>query len=119
MLIAYRKPDFVFENNAGSLKQLVHKGWRQINVITSCAGSTRGGHYHKYNTEGFYVIRGGFTLIVWNTDRKETYEMTAGDMFEIPAYVYHIFVYHEETILISMYSQGVELTKTEKDIWTK
>ena len=119
MLIKFLKPDFMFENESGSLKQLVHDGWKQVNVIASLPGSVRGGHYHKFNQEGFYIIKGSFTLRVWNAERAETYEIQTGDMFLIPPYVFHTFEYHEETVLVSMYSQGVELSKTEKDIWTE
>lgn len=119
MLISYLKPDFVFENDAGSLKQLVHDGWKQINVITSRAGSTRGGHYHKYNREGFYVVKGRFLLTVWDKETREKYEMKERDMFLIPPNVFHTFDYQEETLLVSMYSNGVELSDTEKDIWTE
>ena len=119
MLIEYLKPDFVFENEVGSLKQLVHDGWKQVNVITSHAGSVRGGHYHKYNDEGFYVIDGRFTLTLWRDDIRETYEMKCGDMFLVPPFVFHTFEYTKDTTLISMYSHGVELSETEKDIWTE
>lgn len=119
MLIHFSKPDFIFENDCGSLKQLVHEGWNQFNVITSVGRSVRGGHYHKYNQEGFYIISGSFRLIVWKEDVKEIYEIKTGDMFFIPPYVFHTFEYHDDTVLVSMYSQGVELSETEKDIWTE
>ena len=119
MLITYLKPDFVFENDAGSLKQLVHDGWKQVNVITSRAGSVRGGHYHKYNREGFYVVKGRFFLTVWEKEACEEYEMKEGDMFLIPPYVFHTFEYREETLLVSLYSEGVERFGSEKDIWTE
>ena len=119
MLISYLKPDFVFENDAGSLKQLVHDGWKQVNVITSLPGSVRGGHYHKYNREGFYVVKGRFLLTVWENEARETYEMKEGDMFLIPPYVFHTVEYREETLLVSLYSEGVERFGSEKDIWTK
>ena len=38
-------------------------------------------------------------------------------MFVIPPYVFHTFEYHTDTILVSLYSNGVELTETDKDIW--
>ena len=117
MLIEFVKPDFVFENEAGCLKQLVHDGYKQINVITSVAGSIRGGHYHKHNKECFYIIEGSFKLTVYNDETKEEYEINKGDMFVIPANVYHTFEYHEDTILIGMYDQGVELDDDIKDIW--
>ena len=49
MLIEYIKPDFEFKNENGTLIQLVHEGWKQVNVIFSNATGVRGGHYHKYN----------------------------------------------------------------------
>ncbi len=119
MLIEYMKTDFELQNENGLLVQLVHDGWKQVNVITSVAGRARGGHYHKYNEECFYVVSGAFTLTVWRGEERETYEMHAGDMFKVHPYVYHTFAYTEETLLVSMYSRGVELDETTKDIWTE
>lgn len=119
MLIEYMKTDFEFANENGLLIQLVHDGWKQVNVIFSKASGVRGGHYHKYNDECFFVYSGSFKLKVWKDSEEETYEMKAGDMFLVKPYVFHTFEYHEDTLLISMYSSGVELSETEKDIWTK
>ena len=47
MLIKFIKPDFEFSDDRGSLKQLVHNGWKQVNYITSVEGSFRGDHYHR------------------------------------------------------------------------
>ena len=119
MLIEFVKPDFVFENEAGCLKQLVHKGWNQVNVITSKKDSVRGGHYHKQNKECFYIIDGSFKLIVWKDNEKEEYEIKKGDMFIMPEYVYHTFEYHEDTVLVAMYNNGVEMPDDTKDIWSE
>lgn len=118
MLIEFVKPDFVFENDAGCLRQLVHDGWKQVNVVTSVKDSVRGGHCHKYNMECFYIIEGSFKLTVWKDDEKEVYEIKQGDMFLIPEYVYHTFEYHEDTVLVGMYDKGVELDENTKDIWS-
>lgn len=118
MLIEFVKPDFVFENDAGCLRQLVHDGWKQVNVVTSVKDSVRGGHCHKYNRECFYIIEGSFKLTVWKDDVKEVYEIKKGDMFLIPEYVYHTFEYHEDTVLVGMYDKGVELDENTKDIWS-
>lgn len=119
MMIEFIQPDFVFENENGSLKQLVHDHWKQVNVIFSKANSVRGGHYHKYNKEGFYIISGSFKLTVWKDGETEEYKISAGDMFVIPPYVFHTFEYYTETVLVSLYSNGVEISNTEKDIWTE
>lgn len=119
MLINYMDTDFEFKNENGVLIQLVHDGWKQVNVIESRAGKLRGGHYHKYNEEAFYVISGKFNLYVWLDNDKEEYTMEKGSWFKIKPNVFHTFEYIEDTILVSMYSNGVELNDNEKDIWTE
>ena len=119
MLIEFVKPDFVFNNDAGQLNQLVHEGWKQVNAIFSAKGSIRGGHYHKYNKECFFILEGSFKLIVWKDKEKEEYEIKKGDMFIIPEYVFHSFEYHEDTYLVAMYNDGVELDENTKDIWSE
>ena len=119
MLVDFLKKDFEFENECGKLIQLVHEGWKQFNIIESRAGSVRGNHYHKYNSEAFYVIKGSFVLKVWNDDVEESYSITSGMFFSIGPNVFHTFQYIEDTLLVSMYSRGVEISKTEKDIWVK
>lgn len=116
-MIELLQPDFEFENECGKLTQLVRDGWKQVNVITSKAGSKRGGHYHKYNEEAFFVVSGSFLLQVFQDGNQEEHEFRAGDMFKIHKNVAHTFLYHEDTVLVGMYDKGVELTENEKDIW--
>ena len=121
VLVKILSPDFVIENENGMLKQLVHEGWNQVNVITSIAGSKRGGHYHKINKEAFYIIYGNLKLTIQEKDREnikaETYQFKAGDMFLLMPYQKHYFEYLEDTILVAMYDQGVENKDGTKDIY--
>lgn len=111
-------PDFVFKDERGSLTQLIRDGYKQINVISSICGAIRGSHYHQYNTEAFYVISGSVKLLVYDYEKKQqqTFYFKSGDMFEIPPLIVHEFNFIEDTILISMYSHGVELKNGKKDI---
>ena len=120
MLIEFIKPDFEFEDARGSLKQLVHKDWKQVNYITSVSGAFRGNHYHKENTEAFFVISGRFKLIATTLDgsQKEEYEMKGGDFFVVKPNINHSFDYLEPTQLISFYDKGVEKSDGSKDIWS-
>ena len=118
-LIDFIEPDFIFTNESGVLKQLVHDGWKQVNVIFSKQGSVRGGHFHKYNREAFYIITGSFKLTIWKGEEKENYSIKSGDFFIIYENVLHTFEYMEDTWLVSMYSKGVELDEGVKDIWEK
>ena len=118
MLIEFIKTDFDFKDERGSLTQLVHTGWNQVNYITSVAGSFRGDHYHLQNKEAFFVISGGFKLSLRHNKTGETaeYDIKPGDFFIIYPDVTHSFDYTADTTLISMYDNGVELPDGTKDI---
>ena len=58
------KTEFHFEDERGTIDQLIHEGYAQINVITSKKGVFRGGHYHKENEEAFYLISGKLEVTV-------------------------------------------------------
>ena len=118
MLIDFITPDFRFQDERGSLTQLVHDGWKQINYITSVAGSFRGDHFHLKNKEAFYVISGAFKLTLKHNQTNESaeYDIKAGDFFIIHPNVTHCFTYTTETTLISLYDNGVELSDGTKDI---
>lgn len=115
-MIEIIKPDFIFEDERGAIIQLVHEGWKQINVAVSKAGFERGNHFHRLNREGFYVVEGSFTLEAKLDSRNETYEFGKGDMFIINPNVIHRFVYHEDSVLVAFYDSGVELPDGTKDI---
>ena len=106
-------PDFRFSDSRGELVQLIHQGYRQINVITSKKGVVRGGHYHKENAEAFYIISGKLDLTV----NGEVFQFREGDFFGIEPYDRHSFYFTEDTTLVSMYSGGVELKNGGKDIY--
>jgi spore coat polysaccharide synthesis len=109
MLINILKPDFIFNDDRGTLVQLVHEGYSQMNVVTSKKGVFRGGHYHKINREVFYIISGHFKFTAEKDGIVEEYDFKDGDMFEVLPYVIHSFDYLEDTTLVAMYDKGVEL----------
>ncbi|MEE1011317.1 MAG: cupin domain-containing protein [Acutalibacteraceae bacterium] len=115
-MIKIIKPDFVFEDERGTLTQLIHEGYNQINVVTSKAGVERGNHYHALNREGFYVVDGSFLLEATLNGKSESYQFKKGDMFIIEPNVMHRFVYLEDTVLVAFYDKGVELPDGTKDI---
>lgn len=118
-MIEFLKPDFVFTDDRGTLKQLVHNGYKQINVITAKANCIRGCHYHKINKEAFYVISGKFILTTKFNNEEQEFTFKKDDMFVILPKVYHSFNFVEDTVLVSMYDKGVEISATEKDIYNK
>lgn len=109
------KPDFEFDDERGSIIQLIHDGYKQINVITSKKSVFRGGHYHRRNKEAFYIISGALIITV----NGEKYRFVSGDFFGIEENDMHSFEFEEDTLLVSMYNIGVENTDGTKDIYVK
>lgn len=116
-MIEILTPDFKFEDDRGCLVQLVHEGFNQVNVTKAIAGCKRGGHYHKINREAFYIVSGSVELIGRKDGEEERYIFHAGDMFLVNPYVAHDFNFIEDTVFVSMYDKGVEISATEKDIY--
>lgn len=118
-MIEILKPDFVFDDERGTILQLVHEGYQQFNIVYTNGGMKRGGlHYHKYNKEAFFVIYGSLELLVTDGKNRERYLFKKGDMFMIPPYIGHDFNYLEDTAVAGLYSGCVELPDGTKDIFT-
>jgi len=117
MLIQILQPDFVHNDERGNLTQLCRSGYAQINVITSSGGSFRGGHYHKKCNEVFFVVKGSFDILVSKDGIEEKYTFRENDMFLVPPFVVHSFIFVNDTILVAMYDIGVELPDGTKDIF--
>ncbi len=118
-MITIIKPDFVFNDERGSLIQLIHEGYTQINVVSSKANVERGRHFHQLNREGFYVIEGSFTVEAKLNGKCEKHSFKKGDMFIIEPNVIHTFIYHENSVLVAFYDKGVVLPDGSKDIITE
>lgn len=116
-LIERMTPDFRYSDDRGSLVQLVRRGFSQVNVVTSNAGEFRGGHYHKLNTEAYYIVDGKCIVTAKKEGKKETEIFSKGDFFRIGPYIIHDFDYIEDSILVTLYSLGVELNDYEKDMY--
>ena len=116
-MIEILTPNFIFEDERGLLVQLVREGFRQVNVISSIKGAVRGGHFHKLNHEAFYIISGEVELIVNRGAQRETHNFKDGDMFQIPPYIVHEFIFNTDALLVSMYDLGAELPDGGMDIY--
>lgn len=121
----YRKleKDFTFKDARGSLDQLVHDGYKQINVLVTKSGVTRGGHYHKKCTEAFYLIEGTVEVELRrykdSLDERERVQFGAGDFFEIAPYIVHSMYFPLDCVMVQMYDVPVESESGEKDIYTE
>ena len=114
-----RKVDFQYNDARGSLTQLIHEGFKQVNVLETKKGVERGTHYHKQCIEAFYLVSGSVEVSLWDDTNSETVVFKKGDFFEIHPFVFHRMYFLEDSTMIQMYSIPVENDDGEKDIYTE
>ncbi len=116
-LIEILSPDFTFSDDRGTLTQIVHKGFSQVNAVFTKAGKIRGNfHYHEHTKELFFIIKGKIELTVRLGEVTQKYTFGDGDMFLVPENVRHTFNYVEDTYLVGLYTTPVENADGTKDI---
>ena len=55
---------FNFKDERGSISGIINKDlWEEVNFITSEKGVSRGGHYHKYTKELFFILHGEIEVV--------------------------------------------------------
>lgn len=114
--------DFEFSDSRGELVQLVHGGFKQVNVLTSHQGAIRGKHFHKVVKEAFYVIYGQVELICYtfgHEEESEKYIFKKGDFFEIQPGTVHSMFFPVECIMVQMYNNPVITKNGKKDIYSE
>ena len=114
-----RKIDFQHIDDRGSLSQLIHDGFKQINVLESKKGVERGSHFHKESVEAFYVINGSVKVTLWSKSEKEEAVFTKGDFFEIHPFILHNMLFLSDCLMVQMYDIPVEKNDGKKDIYTE
>lgn len=119
-LFSNRTIDFQFVDERGRLSQLVHDGFKQVNVLESKKGVQRGAHYHKQIFEAFYIVYGSVEVTFKNKmNEQQIVIFKKGDFFEIPPLVLHNMFFLEDCLMVQMYDNPVENSNGEKDIFTE
>lgn len=112
---------FKQKDDRGSLEGIINHGeWREINIITSSAGSVRGNHYHEQIAELFIILDGEITVVSQEVldgnlvgDIAES-NMTTGDVFLVEPFTNHIFYVRKDSRWINVLSRAI--TKSDPDI---
>ena len=116
-LIKVLSPDFFFPDERGTLTQIAHEGYSQINAIYTKKGAVRGNrHYHKTTKEAFYIIKGRVCVCVRRGGETQQAIFGDGDYFMIEEFTEHTFEYLEDTYLVVLYTVPVEKEDGTKDI---
>ena len=99
--------------------QLVHAGYRQINILESKKDVVRGGHYHKHSSEVFYVADGCLNVTFRKDAEQEHVRFQKGDFFLIKPGVIHSLSFCEDCLLIALYDVPIERDDGTKDIYSE
>ncbi len=116
-LYKIREVDFQHKDGRGSLTQLIHDGFTQINVLESKTGAERGAHFHKRSIEAFYLVTGQVEVEFIGKESKEKVTFRKGDFFEIHPFVLHNMYFPEDCLMVQMYDKPVENEDGTKDIF--
>lgn len=107
-------PYFSHSDSRGSITGLLNQGeWREVNLIASSAGVTRGRHYHAYTTECFIVLSGRIRVQFRRPAKNgnhtvEEREFGAGEVFLVPPLVEHTFDVLTEATWINLLSSAMD-----------
>lgn len=111
------KADFKYENVDGCLVQLAHEGFRQINVLKSKKGSSRGGHFHKVSNEAFFIAGGSVNVTLKKDGMEQVKRFKTGDFFLIPVYTWHEMIFPDDCTMVALYDVPIEQKDGQKDIY--
>ena len=111
------KTDFSHEDDRGTLIQLAHEGYEQVNVLVSKAGVSRGRHYHKETAEAFFVVEGETTVDFERNGERQTDIFRKGEFFRVFPWVRHTLRFETDAILVALYEHSVERADGTKDIY--
>ena len=101
-------PYFYFGDKRGKILGLIQGlKWEEVNYIESLKNQTRGNHYHKKTTEGFFIIEGKIkvTLNFIEEKKKEVFNAENGDFFIVKPGTIHTFEVLEDSKWINMLSE--------------
>ena len=106
---------FTATDARGCITGLVNFGeWREINLIRSDAGVTRGNHYHKTTEEGFIILDGCIDVVVQSVregravGEKLVVRVKANQVFIIEAMVCHEFIVNKPAVWINFLSNAMD-----------
>ena len=112
----YRRLERYFKHSdaRGSIEGLINSGiWREVNLIRSEAGVTRGRHYHMHAEECFIILSGKIRVsFLLRADGmpecRETINLQGGDVIIVLPMVEHTFDILEDAQWINLMSVAMD-----------
>lgn len=101
----------IHKDDRGTFQGITNRyTWGEINYIETMKGVERGGHYHKFTKELFYILEGEIEIVVRHLMTDEAHRFTArkGDIFIIDPYELHTFTTLTDSRWINMLSHKLD-----------
>lgn len=101
----------VHQDDRGSFWGITNKyTWGEINFIETKEKVVRGGHYHKYTKELFYILEGEIEVSVRHlvSGEENTFVAKAGMIFILDPYEVHTFRTLTDAKWINMLSHKMD-----------
>lgn len=99
-------PYLHFKDARGSFIGLINEGnWKEINIVDTQKGHSRGNHYHKNTEEVIFILSGQATVSLQNMHspiEKIRFTLNAMEGVLIKPYTLHEFYYTQDTKHISL-----------------
>ncbi len=96
----------------GSILGVTNTGtWKEVNFVTTHAGTVRGNHYHRDSHELVFIVEGEVEVVlqdVNNEDDRETVILKGGEGIEIQTFVLHTMRYLAPTVQISLLDRAFD-----------
>lgn len=79
--------------------------WEEVNIVTTNAMSSRGGHFHRQTTEVIFMLSGRAEVELFKIKGKNTkLALAAGEGLEIYPETAHTFYYLEDSSHLQLLS---------------
>lgn len=103
-LIVIRKVEPSFNDDRGSITDILNAPISHIGLITFTKGAIRAKHYHKQSTQYDYILTGKIRLVVCKPDgtEREDHVILPGMATEVPPGVVHTYIAEEDSSMIDI-----------------
>ena len=103
------------KDKRGTILGIINQGnWEEINFIKSKKGSIRGGHFHQYTRELFYILKGKIEIKIQEVKNKKLFgeqriiNVNPNDIFLIEPNYIHTFKIIEDAEWINVLSKKID-----------
>lgn len=96
----------------------IERDYRQVNILTSMAGTVRGNHYHKKLREKFFVVSGAVDVELRSVHTGEItkFSCSKAEEFVVDPFFLHTLTFQVDTVILSFYSEAFD--EKDPDIYT-